>query len=154
MSRTFLRGLDVALVTLGVGAAVFVGSSVHRRMWQMAELMRYRAAVRELTQTMQSMRPRAMAQQRTLQLRVDSAQQTFELTAWRGEAAHAYAVVERTIWLPRGLQIAQAPDAIIALPSGEVPPASILITAPAHQRLFRVTARPSGRVEYDEEPTL
>jgi 1,6-anhydro-N-acetylmuramate kinase len=154
MKRDLMRFPELLLLTGGVAAAIALGSSVHRRMLEAAELYRYRAAVRELTQTMRAMRPRAMAQQRTLQLRIDRTHQAFALTALQGDPARPLQVVERAIWLPRGLEITEAPESITVSPSGPWPTTSILITAPAHHRLFRVTSLGPGHVHYDEEPTL
>ena len=63
-------------------------------------------------------------------------------------------MVERTMWLPEGLHMSQAPAVLTSLPSGEVSVGSIIVTAPAYQREFRVTIDGPGKVRCDEDSTL
>jgi hypothetical protein len=58
------------------------------------------------------------------------------------------------VWLPTGLEITEAPEALVALPSGELSTGSIIVSAPAYHRIFRLDADPRGVVRLHEEPIL
>ena len=119
-----------------------------------AELSRYRSAMQELSSTIRAMRPQAAAKRRPIQLSLDASHGTFQLVSIRRASRRSYETVERTLWLPEGLQITDGPPTLTALPNGRLSPATIVVLAPAYQRLFRLTIRASGAVQLDEEPTL
>ena len=140
--------LMVGLICIGE-----IGFAAHRWLWHAAELFSYRATMVELTQTLQAMPSRAATQRRTIQLRVDAPHGAFELAAIEDRPT-PYEMVERTIWLPNGLHISDAPTTLTALPTGQLSSGSIVVTAPSYNRLFRVTTNEHGRVQLHEESML
>ena len=78
----------------------------------------------------------------------------FQLVEIHQALGGAIATVERTLWLPDGLQISEAPAVVKRLPTGRFPETSIVLTAPAFQRVFRITSSHDGRVRCDEESLL
>ena len=143
----------VALVAL----LVFVGFSgvwAYRMTQKEAELARFRSAMQELTSTVRAMRAQASAKRRTVQLHIDASHGAFQVISIRRGPHRLDETLEQTLWLPDGLQISDGPPTLTALPNGRLSPATIVVTAPAYQRLFRLTTRASGVVQLDEEPTL
>ena len=144
----------IALAALLV-LAWLSGVSVHRTLQREAELSRYRSVIQGLTSTVRAMRSQAAAKRCPIQLSIDASHGAFQLVAIRRGSHHrSYETVERTLWLPEGLQISDGPSTLTALPNGRLSPATIVVTAPAYQRLFRLTTQTSGVVQLDEEPTL
>jgi hypothetical protein len=88
-----------------------------------------------------------------MQLRVDVSQGAFHLSTTQGKFK-SYETIERTLWLPKGLEISEAPTVLTALPTGRLSAGSIVIIAPVYNRLFRLTTAERGLVHLDEEPTL
>ncbi len=124
----------------------------YRQMQMDADLSRYRMAANDVAATIRVMRTRAIAQRRGLELRIDADHGVFYLSSTpRGR--HAYAQLERTIWLPAGLQISEAPPAFSTQPNGTFTSASMMLVAPSYHRLFRLTTSANGMVELYEEPT-
>ncbi len=130
-----------------------VGTSIHHWMWEQAQLLDYRSTMHELTTTIQSMTSLARAQHRMCFLRVDARRNMFQLAKLQA-APQAYETIERTLWLPEGLYVSEAPPALIALPTGELSQAVVVISAPSLNRIFRLTVPPSGVVQCHEEQTL
>ena len=131
------------------------GLGIHRAIQKDAELARYRAAAQELASTVRAMRAQAAAKRRTVQLSIDALHGTFQVVSIRrGSSRRSFETLERTFWLPDGLQVSEGPATLTALPNGHLASATIVIVAPAYQRLFRLTTRESGVVQLDEEPTL
>jgi len=143
------------LVEVGVALllAGWLGFFVIPQLQSQMELLDYRSTMQDLTSMVQAMPSRAVAQRRVLQLRVDATQRAFHL-AMTQEAAASYDTIERTLWLPQGLEINEAPALLTALPTGRLSAGSIIIVAPLYHRLFRLTTTERGLVHLDEEPTL
>ena len=144
-----LRRVIVVAVLLGI-----CGLGIYRTAQREAELTRYRSTMQELSSTLRAMRAQAIARRRTIQLSLDPAHGAFQLMSVRPGRHRSYDTVERTLWLPAGLQILEGPPFLTALPSGRLSAATIVVAAPAYQRVFRLTTRKSGGVQLDEEPTL
>ncbi len=113
----------------------------------------YRMTMQEVAGLLRTMPSHAWAQQQPVSLLIDQAQHAFRI-AIKHPAPQDYDVVERTIWLPEGLRISEAPDVITALPAGALSTGDILIIAPAYSRLFRLTTTARGVVQLDEESIL
>ena len=150
------HGLLRAAVTLWavMVCAVLIWLNIlwYRQMQIEADLSRYRMAANDIAETMRTMHARAVTQRHGLELRIDAGHGVFYLSSTpRGR--HAYAQLERTIWLPAGLQISEAPSMFLAQPNGTFTPASIMLVAPSYRRLFRLTTNAHGVVELHEEPT-
>ena len=130
-----------------------IGALANQWMWKQAELLSYRSTMQDLTSTIRAMRFRALARQRTFELRIDAARGGLQVVAIQQKRGGYIQTVERTIWLPKGLEITEAPTLVTSLPTGALSTGSILVTAPSYQRAFRVTTDPTGEVRLDEEPT-
>ena len=151
MKRSFTLFETVILVA-SLGLVSLIGARANRWMWSQAELWRYRMTMQELANTVQSMRLRAVNARRTLTMRIDAPARRLQLMAVDA-APLMQESVERTIWLPPGLDIMQAPDRVTALPTGAMSPVSIIVEAPAFQREFQLHMSPSGAVRLHEEPS-
>jgi hypothetical protein len=149
-SLRLLRVITAAAFILFTGWLVL---SISRAIQGEAELLRYRSTMRDLSITLRAMRAQALAKQRTVQLRVDASRGLFQVTSIQA-GLRPYATLEHTIWLPEGLQISDAPPVLLALPTGTLSSASIVVTAPSYNRLFRLTTDAAGVIRLDEEPTL
>ena len=132
----------------------YVGASAHRWMWRQTELVRYRCAMQDLARIVSGLQQGTGLRHRTYELRVDVLRRRFQLVAIHQTPNGEIATVERTLWLPQGLQISEAPTVVSLLPSGKLSEASLTLTAPSFQRVFRVTSSDNGRVRCDEEPIL
>jgi hypothetical protein len=132
---------------------VAVGVQLNRWIRQEEELIRYRAILRELAMSIHTMPSRAQAAGQTVLLRVDAPKGLFQFSTLRTSPRH-YETVDRTIWLPDGLQIIESPAALTVLPSGPLSAATILVEAPEHNRFFRFLTTTQGVVQLHEEPTL
>ena len=108
--------------------------------------------MQEVASTVRQMRFRAVNARRAFTMCIDADARRLQLMAV-GVSPMTPESVERTIWLPRGLDIMQAPDYLTASPSGVMPPVSIIVEAPAFQREFQLQTSPSGAVHLHEEPS-
>jgi hypothetical protein len=143
-----LAGSAVAILLI-----IAMTVQLNRWMQQEGELVRYRAIMRELALTLHAMPSRARVVGDTILLRVDAPRGLFQFSTLRTTPRY-YETVERTIWLPEGLQVIESPAALTVLPTGPLSAASILVAAPAHDRLFRLLTTTQGAVQLHEEPTL
>ena len=153
MPRRALSAIEMVILlaaALGVG---WLGARLHRQLWHAAQLYEYRSTMRTLEYTMQGMRAQAMAKRRTVQLRVNASLGAFELSTLE-ESPSPYEILDRTIWLPQGLEISEAPQVLKAFPSGRFSSGMIVVGAPSYNRLFRLITQESGVVRLDEESTL
>lgn len=153
MRRKGFTLLEGTLIFASVALISVFGASMHRWMWAQAEWGRYRTTMQELTATVRTMPSRALAKRRTMHLRIDAARGTFQVTSAQG-SSRTYTTVERTIWLPDGLEILEAPEALTASATGRLSAGAIVVAAPAYDRLFRVTTSEAGVVKLHEESTL
>jgi hypothetical protein len=151
MRRSFTLVETVVLV-LSLVAVSAIGNAAHRWMWSRAQLWGYRLTMQEVASTLRQMRVRAVNAHRTFTMRIDAAARRLQLLAAEESSMTPESVV-RTIWLPKGLEILQAPPQLSASPSGAMPPVSIIVEAPAFQRAFQVQTSPSGAVRLHEEPS-
>ena len=151
MKRSFTL-LETVVFLLSIAVISLVGAAAHRWMWEQAKLWSYRCAVQEIATTMRQMRFRAVHAKRTFAMRIDAAAKRLQWVAMDTKPV-VQESLERTIWLPDGLEIAQAPARLTVLPTGELPATSILLEAPVFQRLFRVRTGPGGIVQLNEEPS-
>lgn len=139
----------VALISL-VG---FLSAAALVRAPQGGGLRAHRAAMQDVARAIRTMRGRAIAQHRPTQLHIDAAQRCFRFATAQDDQ-RLYEIADQTLWLPEGLQVSEAPALLTALPSGEVSPSSILVSTPAHHRLFRLRTDARGTVSLDEDPVL
>lgn len=153
MNRRGVTQTEWIVVTSSLVVVTWLGASAHRQLWNATEFLRYRSTVQELTTTVRSMRAHAIAQRRVVELRIDASRGCFRLASIQ-ERPDPYEMVERTIWLPAGLEINDAPRVLTVPPSGRLPAVSIVIAAPSYHRLFRLTTDENGRVQLDEESAL
>ena len=148
-----LSRIESAILLASLLIIARIGASTHRWMWEETELAHYRATMQELTRTVRAMHSHALAGRRTIQLHIDTSRGVFQLISVQDKPA-PYEIIERTIWLPEGLQVREAPEALTALPTGRMSPTAIIIDAPSHNRLFRLTTTEAGLVQLNEESTL
>ena len=148
-----LRLFEAITLVTSVALAAGLAASAHRWALAQMELTRYRTTVQDLTSTVRAIRALAAAQRTTIELRIDAARGIFQLASVHGTSTR-YETVSRTIWLPGGLMISDAPAAVTALPTGRLSTSAIVIAAPAYNRLFRLTTHETGLVQLDEESTL
>ena len=147
------RGFGLIEVVVIVGVVGLLGSFTVPRVWRAAEYWRYRAAVDAVVSLVRTLRHHAIVQREPVELRVDAARGMFQLVDLDARMVRTERV-ERTVWLPAGLEIADAPASLTVSPSGDVPAASILIMAPAYHLNFRLVTHRTGLVELHEEPSL
>ena len=140
-------------VGLALTIAAWLGFIVLPQLHGQMELMEYRSTMQDLTGMVQAMPSRAAAQQRVMQLRVDAPHGAFHLAVTQGKPT-PYETIVRSFWLPKGLEISEAPSVVTALPTGGFSAVSIVVTAPFYNRLFRLTTTTQGLVHLHEEPTL
>jgi len=154
-ARTVRNPWTAWLVEVGVALCLagWLGLHIIPQLQGQMELLDYRSTMHDLTDMVQAMPSRAMAQRRVIQLRVDASQGAFHLAMTQG-TSRLYETIERTLWLPKGLEISEAPALLTALPTGRLSAGSIVIIAPVYNRLFRLTTTERGLVHLDEEPTL
>ena len=150
LSGRIARGM-AAMVAMVCLALVSVGGSrwLHRE----AELQQFRTTLQNLAYTVQTIQPRAAAKHRPMILRIDAARGVFQLTTLQS-GRRSYETVEQTIWLPKGLEIAEAPASLTVPPAGHLAATTIVVTAPSYNRLFRLTTTARGLVRLDEEPSI
>ena len=141
------RGMAAAVVAVGL---CLIAAGGARWLYRASELQRFRATLQSLTGTIRSLQPRAVAKHRPMLLRIDALHGVFQVTSLQG-GRRAYETVEAIVRLPQGLEISETPASLTALPAGPLTPATIVITAPAYNRLFRLTTTPAGVVRLDEE---
>ena len=147
------RAFTLIEVVMIVSVMGLFGSMTAPRLWRAAEYLRYRASINEVASLVRISRHRAVVQQAPVELRVDAARERFQLVGLDARMVQTERV-ERTVWLPKGLEVADAPSALTIPPSGDVPAAQFLITAPAYHRSFRLITRRAGSVEIHEESSL
>jgi hypothetical protein len=154
-ARTGRNPWTAWLVEVGVALLIagWLGFHLIPQLRARMELLDYRSTMHDLTGMVQAMPSRARAQHRVLQLHVDASQGAFHLAATQGTTT-SYDTIERTLWLPKGLEVSEAPVLLTALPSGRLSATSIVVVAPVYHRLFRLTTTEQGLVHLHEEPTL
>jgi hypothetical protein len=151
MKRAFTLMETVVLVA-SIGLVSLIGAKAHRWMWTQTELWGYRMAMQEVAGTLRQMRYRAIHARRTIALRIHPATRRLVLVAVEPSATGGESV-ERTLWLPRGLEVTEAPEELMVPPTGILPVETILVEAPAFQRTFRLLTSPDGIVQLHEEPS-
>lgn len=148
-----IRFSEVLTLIVSFVLVTALGASVHRQMWEAAGLLGYRSVMQELASAVRAMPSRAIAERRTIQLHADAAHGVFQLTVVVGRPMR-YETIERTIWLPKGLEISEAPPVVSASPAGRLSRSSIVVAAPSYNRMFRLTTNEQGLVQLHEESTL
>ena len=138
------------IVILCLGLA---GVGGFRWLHREAQLQQFRTTLQKLAYTVQTIQPRAAARHRPMILRIDATRGVFQLAALQG-GRRSYETVEQTIWLPKGLEIAEAPASLTVPPAGHLAATTIVVTAPSYNRLFRLTTTARGLVRLDEEPSI
>jgi hypothetical protein len=151
MRRAFTM-METVILVASLGLVSLIGAKAHRWMSCQAELWSYRLTMQEVASTVRQMRFRAVNARRTFMMRIDADARRLQLVAVDTVPVMRESVV-RTIWLPKGLDIMQAPEELSASPNGAIPPFSIIVEAPAFQREFQLRTSPSGTVRLHEEPS-
>jgi len=146
-AQAALRPLVAVTLLLGAGG---IGSSVHRQLWEVAQLAGYRASMQDLCEVIRTMRWQTTSSRRTLELHSAPSRRSFQVVALEGRGR----IVQRTIWLPEGLEIVEAPERVIARPGGHLTSGVIIASIPSHNRIFRLTITERGFVECHEEMIL
>lgn len=147
------HGFSVIELVVITGLVGLLGSFTVPRVWRAAEYLRYRSAVDAVASLVRVSRHHALMQREPVELRVDAARGMFALVEFDARTIRTERV-ERTVWLPAGLEVADAPTTLRIPPSGDVPTADIVISAPAYHRNFRIITHRTGSVELHEEPLL
>ena len=143
------RAVSAAMLVVLAGP---VGASTYGWLQQEAEFLQCRSTMQELSLIVRTLPAKASAKRRPMQLRLDAQRGTVQVASLYG-GAQPYDAIERTLWLPRGLEILEVPETLTITPSAGLVPASFLLSAPSHNTLFRLTV--SHRlVRLDEEPLL
>src|SRR3989338_5976346 len=151
MKRAFTL-VETVILIASISLVSLIGAGAHRWMWSHAELWGYRLTMQDVASSVRQMRYRALHAKRTVALRIDAATRRLQFVTVDAPPVEQESVV-RTIWLPPGLAIMQAPVLLTASPSGAMPRTSIVIEAPAFQREFQLRTSPSGTVHLHEEPS-
>lgn len=146
------RAFSLIEIVVVIGVIGLLGSVALPRMRPTMELMRHRSAMQQVASELRMMRFRAMNEQRTFALHIDSDARRLQLVVIELEPTPRE-WVERTIWLPEGLDILEAPERLIVFPSGAMAPASMLAEAHGFSRIFRLTVTANGIVRLNEEPS-
>ena len=146
------RGLLLVVVLAVAGVLVEECLSFYRQRTAETALSEYRTALYDLASTVRAIRTRARNQRQPFELHVDQARRSITISSL-SRGSMDYMALERTIWLPKGLEISEAPLWITAQSSGGLTPASLVFVAPAFQRLFRLITTIHGTVELHEVPT-
>jgi len=147
------RAFSLIDIVVIVGLAGLVGTIVGPRVKRATEFLCYRAVMQDIASTVRLMHARALNGQQRFTMRIDAVAERLQLVVVGGRPPSERESVERTIWLPRGLDITQAPEQLTVRPTGEMLPSVIVVEAPAFQRTFRLLTSPSGAVQLHEEPS-
>ena len=141
------RAFSIAEVVVAISLVGLVGSlGLHRR--APATFLQYRAALTDVAGTLRTMRLVAMHAQRTYAVRVDPVLRRLQIVWLRPGAGEQ---VVRTIWLPEGLMIREAPEQVLITPTS-VEAASLVFEAQGFERAFRLQTG-ADAVDLHEEPT-
>lgn len=145
LAPSWRRAFSIAEVVVAVGLISLLGSlGLQRR--PPATFLQYRSAMADVAGTLRTMRLVAMHSRRTYAVRLDAALRRVQVVWLRPGAGEQ---VVRTIWLPEGLAIREAPAQVLITPTA-VEPASIVIDAPRYERAFRLHT--GEAVDLHEEP--
>ena len=144
--------VETLILIASIGFVSLVGAKAHRWMWAQAELWGYRMTMEDVASTVRHMRYRAVNAKRTFAIRIDAAARRLQLIAMDTSGLVQESVV-RTMWLPPGLDILQAPEQLTASPTGAMSQGPIIINAPTFQREFQLQMSPSGAVSLHEKPS-
>ncbi len=135
---------------MAIGAVVLLSSVIVPR-WQAAtEFTCYRVTMGEVSRMVRAMPGLARQQKQRAVLRVDpgSRRLVLVLVAPRREA------IQRTLWLPKGLEIAETSGEPIRTDAqGALEAGTLVVEAPKFQRAFRLKTAPNGTVELHEIPS-
>ena len=148
------RALGLVEVLVGLGLAGLLGSMALPRLKPATTLLYHQAAMHDLTATLRAVRFRALTQHRVFHVRIDAAQGGFCVMAQHQNSEGPIQIVERTIWLPPGLSVTEAPPVLTILPTGELSEGSIIVASTAHGTRFHLTTAPAGQIRLFEEPSL
>ena len=146
MTQRMRRAFSIAEVVVAIGLLGLLGSLGLQRQAP-ATFLQYRSTMTDVAGTLRTMRLVAMHAQRTYVVRLDPSLRRIQVVWLRPGAGEQ---VVRTIWLPDGLAIREAPAQLLITPTA-VEAASILIDAPAYERAFRLHT--GEAVDLHEEPT-
>lgn len=148
MTRRMRRAFSIAEVVVAVGLLGLLGSlGLHRQ--APATFLQYRAALTDVAGTLRTMRLMAMHAGRTYAVRTDPALRRLQIV-WLRPAGGEQVV--RTIWLPEGLTILEAPEQFLITPAS-VESSSIVFDARGYERVFRLHTGQDNAVDLHEEPT-
>ncbi|GEM_PF-6188913 len=146
MVTKWRKAFSIAEVVVAVGLISLLSSlGLQRR--PPATFLQYRSAMADVAGTLRTMRLVAMHSQRTYAVRLDPVLRRVQVVWLRPGAGEQ---VVRTIWLPEGLTIREAPAQVLITPTA-VEPASIVIDAPRYERAFRLHT--GEAVDLHEEPS-
>jgi Tfp pilus assembly protein FimT len=152
MPHATRRAFSAVELLLVIGLASLVSSVAFSRAKPTLELFQYRSLMQQLAAELQTMKFRSRNEGRTFIMRIDRASGMVQVVA-EDRAAVPAVHVQRTMWLPEGLSIIQAPKQVLATPFGHLQSTAIVVEAEAFQRIFRLTTTPAGVVDLNEEPS-
>ena len=150
MRRAFTVS-ETAMLLASLVVVSLLGSSLHRWLWAQAELMCYRAAMQDVTNTVRSIQFQASDRHRRLELRVDASRRRLQVVEIHQTPGGSIEAVRQTVWLPEGLEVSDAPTVLSLSSDGH---ASLVVLAPAYNRMFQLTTSRSGGVQLREEQAL
>ena len=147
------NGFNVIELVIAIGVAGLLGTMALPRILPTMSLMRYRSAMQQVAAELRIMRFRAINEQRPFIMRIDSGSGRIQLFAI-DKTSTQREWIERTIWLPDGLDIIEAPEELLVSPSGDIAQGALLSRVADFHRVFRLTVTAGGIVRLNEEPSI
>lgn len=144
------RAVSAAMMVVLAGP---VGASTYQWLQKETELTHCRSSVQELSLMVRHLPARATMARRPVQLLVDAHRGLVQVTTMYEDGPQPYDEVMHTLWLPKGLEVMEAPERLVAVPHETMASASFLLTVPSHNTVFRLTER-NGIVRLDEQPLM
>lgn len=148
------RAVSAAMMVVLAGP---VGASTYQwlqeGLQEETELTHCRSTMQELSFMVRHLPARAAIARRPVQLLLDADRGMVQVAAVYEGRPQPYDAVLRTMWLPKGLQVLEAPEQITVAPNEMLASTLFLLAAPSHNTVFRLTLR-DGIVRLDEQPLL
>ena len=150
MTTRMRKAFSLLEVVVVIGLASLLSSIAMSRAKPTMELFRYRFVMQQVAGELEAMKFRSRNEGRMFIMRIDDAGGMLQVVAVDTGPTQG-SRIQRTIWLPEGLDITKAPEQLVAPSTGQMPEASIEVEAEAFQRIFRLTTHPTGLIELRED---